>query len=136
MNMLKKLGLILTAIVFCLSLAVSASYAQPGKAKMSGNSGKHKGWTHGKHRGWDNGRKVGWRRTHNGRYRRVYRRTSGNITPQEARRLHRQRDRISRLYNRSTRDGVLTTKERRKLDKRTTKYNWKYGKAVNNKNRN
>ena len=51
MKTLKKLGLVFTALAFCISLAVTASYAQPGKAKWQGNNGKHKGWYKGKHKG-------------------------------------------------------------------------------------
>lgn len=49
-------------------------------------------------------------------------RRSGRITPQEQRRLARERSRYSRLANRSTRDGYISGKEARKLNKRANKY--------------
>ncbi len=56
----------------------------------------------------------------------------GRITPQEQRRLYRQRNRIYNLQNRINRDGVVTGREYRKLDKRADKYNRKVVRARNN----
>jgi len=56
----------------------------------------------------------------------------GTITPQERRRLMRQRNRIATLRNRVTSDGVITNKEARKVTKRTVKYEQKVMKARNN----
>jgi len=66
------------------------------------------------------GNHYGWRNRNRG------------ITPQEQRRLARQRNRISTLQNRVTRDGVVTNREARKLNKRTNKYVRKVNKARNN----
>lgn len=61
MKTLKKISLVLVAMIFCLSMFVASGSAQPGHAKWRGNSGKHKGWDKGRHKGWDKGRKRGWR---------------------------------------------------------------------------
>lgn len=68
------------------------------------------------------GNHYGWRN----RYR------TGRITPQEQRRLARQRSRIYNLQNRINRDGVVTRREYRKLDRRADKYNRKVVRARNN----
>ena len=133
MKTLKKIGLIFTTIAFCLSLTVMTSYAQPGKAKYSGNKGKHKGWTQGKHKGW-NKRDDKWIRTNGRDYRRnrdgrFYDRNGRRITPQEGRRLERQQSRIGRLQTRYYRDGSLSSKEQQKLDKKYSKYNRSVRKA-------
>lgn len=56
------------------------------------------------------GNHYGWRNRNRG------------ITPQEQRRLARERMRIYNLRNRVSRDGVVTAKEARKVNKRTNKY--------------
>lgn len=56
----------------------------------------------------------------------------GRVTPQEQRRLARQRNRYGRLQNRVVRDGVITKQEVRKLDKRADKYNRRVNRARNN----
>ena len=58
-------------------------------------------------------------------------RTRG-ITPQEQRRLTRERNRYYRTANRATRDGVITNKEARKLDRRAVKYSRRVNRARNN----
>lgn len=116
MKTLKKLGLILTALVFCLSLAVTASYAQ-GK-------GKHKGWAKQKKQGIVYN--VGYQ---DGRY---YDRNGRRITAQEYRRLQRQRSRIYRSRDRYYRDGSLSYKERQKLAKQRSKYKRSVRKAYRN----
>ena len=83
MKTLKKLGLIFSTIAFCMTLAVTASYAQPGKAKYKGNNGKHKGWTQGKNKGWDK-RDNKWVRN-NGRDYRRYR--DGSLSKKEQQKL-------------------------------------------------
>lgn len=124
MKTLKKLGLIFTALVFCLSLAVTASYAQPGKAKWKGNNGKHKGWAKQQNQGiaYNSGYQ-------NGRY---YDRNGRRITAQEYRRLQRQRSRIYRSRERYYRDGSLSYKERQKLGKQYSKYRRSVRKARRN----
>ena len=120
MKTLKKLGLIFSAIAFCLSIAVSASYAQPGKAKYEGNRGKHKGWEKQADRRQAMRSGVDYRRyNQDGRY---YDRSGRRITAQEYRRLQRQRSRISRSRDRFYRDGSLSDKERQKLAKQRSKF--------------
>ena len=113
MKLLKKLGLMLSAIAFCLSLSVATANAQPGKAKWTGNQGKHKGWTQGKHKGWSKGKKVGWINRDDDWWRR-----NRNLTWQERRRLSRERARLLARRARYNSDGVLSTKEQRKLSKK------------------
>lgn len=62
----------------------------------------------------------------NNRYR------TNRVTPQERRRLARERNRYIRLRNRTTRDGVITRRESRKLDRRAHKYNRDIRRARNN----
>ena len=136
MKTLKKLGLIFTAIAFCLTLVVSVNYAQPGKAKYEGNNGKHKGWTKGKHKGWAK-RDNNWVRTVRSDYQRYqnsryYDRNGRRITPQEYRRLQRQQNRIYRSQNRYYRDGSLSYKEQQKLNKQYSKYRRSVRKAQRN----
>ena len=136
MKTLKKLGLIFMALVFCLSLAASAINAQPGRAKYSGNNGKHKGWTKGNPNGWEK-RDNNWVRTAGRDYQRYqnsryYDRNGRRITPQEYRRLQRQRSRIYRSQNRYYRDGSLSYKEQQKLNKQYSKYRRSVRKARRN----
>ena len=103
MKLFKKLGLIFAAFAFCLTVAISSSYAQPGKAKYEGNKGKHRGWTQGKHYGWNN-------------------RVNRRVNSREQRRIQNRQNQITRAENRFSRDGIISSKERRKLDKRYSKY--------------
>lgn len=66
----------------------------------------------------------------NYRYNNVYR--TGRVTPQERRRLARERYRYSRLRNRVARDGVITRNEYRRLNRRAIKYNRRLNRARNN----
>jgi hypothetical protein len=63
---------------------------------------------------------------YNNRYR------TARITPQEQRRLARERYRYGRLQNRVVRDGVITNKEARKLNRRADKYGRRVNRARNN----
>ena len=63
---------------------------------------------------------------YNNRYR------TGRITPQEQRRLARERNRYGRLQNRVVRDGVITNREVRKLDRRADRYGRRVNRARNN----
>ena len=47
---------------------------------------------------------------------------NGRVTPQERRRLARERANYYRTRNRAARDGVITRKEARKLNKKARKY--------------
>jgi hypothetical protein len=137
MSYLKKIGLLFTAFAFCLTLSITASYGQPGKAKWKGNNGQHRGWTTGQRNGWTRGRKTGWnyrrdddwRQTRsrsgywqNTRSREQYYQRNSRISPQEYRRLQRQRARINRNTGRFYRDGYLSDKERRRLQRQYYKY--------------
>ena len=61
-----------------------------------------------------------------------WRNRTNRITPQEQRRLERQRARLARYTNRANRDGVITRKEARKYDKKVNKYERKVNRARNN----
>ncbi len=69
---------------------------------------------------------------------RVYRTRSVNrnrretITPQERRRLARERMRYMRLRHRTTRDGYITPQEARRLNRRANKYRRHARRAHNN----
>ncbi len=69
------------------------------------------------------GNHYGWKNRRN---------RTATITPQERRRLMRQRNRIVTLQNRVNRDGIVTNKENRKVNKRINKYQKKVTKAGNN----
>lgn len=101
MNYLKRLGLVCLAIAFFMSISVITSYAQSYR-----------------NRGWEN-------RDYNRQYQqnnRRYRRNS-RITPQEYRRLSRERYRLYQRTNRYYRnDGYLSDRERRKLARKYNKY--------------
>jgi hypothetical protein len=84
------------------------------RVSTKANPGRHYGSYKGKHYGWRNRNRV------------------ATITPQEQRRLMRQRNRITTLQNRVTRDGVVTNREARKVTKRTVKYQQKVMKAGKN----
>ncbi len=125
MKFVKKIGLILSAIVFCLSLAAASAYAQPGKARYEGNNGKHKGWEKGKHKGWQKRDKRSERRITRGY-------NNGQINSSEYRRLQRRGNRLERVEDRYRRDGYLNTRERRKLNTKYSKYNRKINRARRN----
>jgi hypothetical protein len=100
MNYLKKLGLVFAAIAFFISISVVSSYAQRYDD-----------------RGWQN-------RDYNRQYQQNRRwRGNGRVTPQEYRRLSRER---YRLYRRADRyysnDGYISDRERRKLYRKYNKY--------------
>jgi len=122
MKLIRKFALAIVGVAFALSLFVSSSNAQPGKARWQGNKGKHIGWTKGRHNGWYK-KKNKW-------YRRPYR--VGIITPRERLRLARERARIARASYRFSRDGIVTRQEARKLGKRYVKYDRKVYKAGRN----
>lgn len=100
MNYLKRLGLVFAAIAFFMSISVVTSYAQNNR-----------------NRSWENRDYNRQYQQNNRRYRR------SRITPQEYRRLSRER---YRLYQRSNRyyrnDGYISDKERRKLSRKYNKY--------------
>lgn len=129
MNSLKKLGLIVSTFAFCMTLAVSASYAQPGKARYEGNNGKHKGWAKQNRRAE---RREDRFENRDDRYEkrndRLGRRNGraysrGRLTESEYRRLERLRNRIDNRTDRYDDSGRgINNKERRKLNKQYSKY--------------
>ena len=98
MNLLRKLTLAAAAVVFCFGLFTVTASAQ------------------GRHRGWSN----------NGVYIQYgqpqWDRRRGRISPQEYRRLHRQRYRLYRSRNRAYQDGYVNYNERRRLSRQYYKY--------------
>jgi hypothetical protein len=99
MNYLKKLGLVCVAIAFLMSIAVVSSYGQRYRE-----------------RSWQN-RDSYWQNYQYRRYRR------SRITPQEYRRLARQRERLNRrTYRYYRNDGYLSYRERRRLYRQYNRY--------------
>ncbi len=112
MNYLKKLSLAATALAFFLSLSVATGYAQPGRASVYGNNGKHKGWYKGKHNGWRNRKRQTVYYPRTGRY--VYYPRTTRVYP----RTNIYRTRNGYYYN----DRYISNKQRRKMQKRYLKY--------------
>lgn len=132
MKTLKKLGLIFSAIAFCMSLLVASASAQPGKAKYEGNNGKHKGWTKGKHKGWEK-RDERWDRRDSRYDRRNDRNYSrGRLSAEEYARLERQRTRLGRIADRYNSDGRINNREQSRIRRQYSRYNRRYRRAVRN----
>jgi hypothetical protein len=98
MNLLRKLILAAVAVVFCFGLFTVTTSAQ------------------GRHRGWQ-------------KHNRVYVQygtpvwyQQGRISPQEYRRLQRQRSRLYRSSNRAYRDGYVNDNERRRLSRQRDRF--------------
>jgi hypothetical protein len=93
MNLLRKVTLAAAAAVFCFGLFTVTASAQD------------------RHRGWSN----------NGGYiqygRPQWNRRNGRLSPQEYRRLQRERYRIYQSRNRAYRDGYVNYNERRRLSR-------------------
>ena len=106
MNFLRKLGLAIFAIAFCLGIFAATSSAQYGRDRGYQQRG-------------DNWERVSQAR----RWRNRNYRSGGGISPYEYRRLQRQRE---RLYNSRSRyyrnDGRLSNWERRRLQNRYYRY--------------
>ena len=101
MNYLKRLGLAFATAAFLMSISVVTSYAQRSYSERSYQD-----------------RDSYWQ---NNQYRR-YRRGS-RITPQEYRRLMRQRARLNRrAYRYYSNDGYLSSRERRRLARKYYQY--------------
>ena len=98
MNLLRKLTLAAAAVVFCFGLFTVTTHAQ------------------GRHRGWSNQNRVYIQYGNPVWYQR------GRISPQEYRRLQRQRYHIYRSRNRAYRDGYINYNERRRLSRQYYKY--------------
>lgn len=112
MNYLKKIGLACAAIAFMMSISAVSSYGQRYRD-----------------RSWQN------RDYYNQNYQyRRYRRGS-RITPQEYRRLARQRARLNRrTYRYYRNDGYLSSRERRRLARKYYQYRRNVYRARRNNN--
>lgn len=120
---LKKLGLLFSLAVFCLSLSIISVSAQSRRSSWSNDNGRHRGW-YRNNRSWNNGNRRQviynnntWNRS--GTFR-IY--TNGGYGNNDYRRLQRQRYNIYRNQNRYYRDGYLNQKERRKLYRQYSNY--------------
>ncbi len=94
MKLIKKLVLTFSVAAFCLGIFVTMGSAQY------------------QDRGWRNRQNNGQNRINRNR----------RISPQEARRLQRQRERLIRTRDRYRNDGYISDKERSKLQKKQYKY--------------
>ncbi len=94
MKVIKKLVLTFSVAAFCLGIFVTTGNAQY------------------QDRGWRNRQNNGQNRINRNR----------RISPQEARRLQRQRERLIRTRDRYRNDGYISDKERSKLQKKQYKY--------------
>jgi hypothetical protein len=98
MYLIKKLTLAAAGAVFCLGLFAVTANAQ-----------------YHRNRGWNNGGiyiqygQPQWNRR-------------GRLSPQEYRRLQRERYRIYRSTNRAYRDGYITDNERRRISRQRDRY--------------
>lgn len=98
MNLLKKISVGAMALAFGLVLFTTTTNAQ------------------GRHGGWSN------RPVYIQYGNPVWNRRASRVTPQEYRRLQRERYRLYRSSNRYYNDGYLSEKERRKLARKYSKY--------------
>jgi hypothetical protein len=98
MSLVRKFGLAILGVAFSLGVFVTTSNAQ---------------WSN--NRSWQN-RSYQTRNWQNRRYR------TSRISPQEYRRLSRQRSRIYRSTRRAYRDGYVSPNERRRLYRQTQRY--------------
>lgn len=94
MKSLLRLGLIASAIAFFFSVSAVETKAQWGQNRSWGSY---------------NRQYPNWQRR-------------GRISPQEYRRLSRQRSRIYRSRQRAYRDGYITPQERRRIQRQSWKY--------------
>jgi lipopolysaccharide export LptBFGC system permease protein LptF len=106
MRSVKKLGLLVTALAFFLGIFVVTGNAQYDRNRrwQNNNDGSLSEYRNRNRR---------WRNGYDG---------YGRITPQEARRLQRQRYRLYNQRNRAYRDGYVTDRERWKLQRKYYKY--------------
>ncbi|HEX8250785.1 MAG TPA: hypothetical protein VF599_21610 [Pyrinomonadaceae bacterium] len=113
MNYLRKFGLVVSAVAFCLSLYVASADAQwrqnrtwenRERSVYSERSSSNRRWNRNRSNDY-------WQQN---RY--------GRLTPREYWRLQRQRSRIYRSANRYSRDGYLSDSERRRLMRQQYRY--------------
>ncbi len=102
MKTMKKIGLMVSAFAFCLSVFAISGNAQTYQDRNWRNRQNRQVYSQG----------------------RVYQnQRNRRISPQEARRLERQRERLYRTRNRYYRnDGQISYKEQQKLQKKYYKY--------------
>lgn len=98
MKSILRLGLIVSAIAFFFSVSAIETNAQ---------------WNRNRNRSWDN---------YNRQYPNWQWQRRGRISPQEYRRLSRQRYRLNRSRQRAYRDGYISPNERRRLYRQTYRY--------------
>jgi len=99
MNLLRKLTLAAVAVVFCLGLFTVTTSAQ----------GRHRGWSRHNNQVYiQYGNPIWYQR--------------GRLSPQEYRRLQRQRYHFYQSRNRAYRDGYINYNERRRLSRQYSKY--------------
>jgi hypothetical protein len=101
MNLFRKLTLAVVAVVFCFGLFTVTTSAQ-GR---------------GNHRGWSKHNKVQIQYGNP-----VWNRRQARLSPQELRRLQRERYRIYRSTNRAYRDGSINSNERRRLSRQRDRF--------------
>lgn len=127
MKFIKRLTLIFSAIAFCFSLAVVSADAQ-SRNRSWNNRNNNDRLENRSNRSWRNRnrRNNSWqnRSWQNRNRQNVYWQQNryGRITPQEYRQLQRKRAQLYRTRNRYSSDGYISSKERRKLQKRYSKY--------------
>jgi hypothetical protein len=98
MNLLRKLTLAVVTVVFCLGLFTVTTSAQ----------GRHRGWSKHNRVYVQYGNPIWYQ--------------GGRVSPQEYRRLNRERYRIYRSRNRAYNDGYVTYNERRRLSRQRDRY--------------
>lgn len=119
MNYLKKISLTFVGIAFCLSLFVISSYAQYGRSGSYQNRNGYRQQQQYRSR-------ISRQQTQNRYYQNRYYQNRyygyGRITPQEARRLQRQRQRLYNTTRRIYRDGYVNSREQNRLQRRYNRY--------------
>ena len=100
MNLLRKLTLAAVAVVFCLGLFTVETSAQ--------GRGRHRGWQKHNRVYLQYGNPIWYQRS--------------RISPQEYRRLQRERYRIYQSRNRAYRDGYINYNERRRLSRQRDRF--------------
>lgn len=120
MSYLKKFGLIVSAIAFCLSLYVASADAQWRQNRNWENRNRSVYSQRSGNRNWQNRSRYIYRQQNRNVYWQQNR--YGRISPQEYWRLQRQRTRIYRNANRYSRDGYLSESERRRLQRQQYRY--------------
>ena len=112
MSYLKKFGLFVSAIAFCMSLYVATADAQWRQNRNWENRNRSVySDRNNTNRRWNRNRNTYWQQN---RY--------GRLSPREYWRLQRQRSRIYRSTNRAYRDGYLSSSERRRLMRQQYRY--------------